>query len=217
MLRCLVGIMSTNCLAGSTKILSRQSALSWSSAQCLDVSTRSQYRVISMSAPLSTFAVRRVDPYSPAVMLARTSVATVAHERVQRLRGKTMANVASLVAETTPTAGMSVQLLVMATKPARSATRGATSNAVMPDARRDAVSHARLVLKKSVRLAAHTRSATCRVPLRAIGCHVRSDARSLLLAAINARPSVVPNAQASCTVRLARLPISKIFEPTSSC
>jgi hypothetical protein len=217
MSRCRVGIMSTSCLAGSTKILSKRSALLWSSAQYLDASTRSQYRVISMSAPLSTFAVRHADPYSPVVMLARTSVAAVAHARVRRLRGKSMANVVSLVAVTTPTAGMSVPLLVTAMKPARSAMRGVTSNAVMPDARKNAVSHARLVLKRSVRLAAHTRSATCRVPLHAIGCHVRSDAKSLSLAAINAHPSVVPNAPASCTVIPARQPKSKTFEPTSSC
>jgi hypothetical protein len=57
------------------------------------------------------------------------------------------------------------------------ATKSATLHAVTRDAQRSAASHAPRVQKRNVRLAAHTPSATCHVPHRAIGCRTPSDAR----------------------------------------
>jgi hypothetical protein len=214
---CRAGIVLTACLAGSIKIPRKQSAVSWSSAQCLGVSTRSQYHVTWISAPLSTSAVRFADHCSLVVMLARTSVAIVGHVREQRSRKKIMANAVSPVAVTTPTAGMPVLLPVMVMNHARFAMRGATSSAATRDAPKSAASHARHALKRSARLVAPTQSATCRVPLRAIGCHARSDARDFCDAVINVRLSAAQTARARCTVRSAHQTRSKTFELTLSC
>ena len=69
-------------------------------------------------------------------------------------------------------------LLVTETSHVRFASRDAMFSAVTPGARDDAANHAYRVLKRSVRLAVHTPSATCRVPLHATGYHVLSDARN---------------------------------------
>lgn len=188
--------------------------MSWSSVQCLDANTRPQYHAMSMSTLHFTPAMRLADPYSPAVMLARTNAAIVGHGRVQRSRRKSMANAISLVAVTTPTAGMPVLLHVTAMSHARFVTRSATFNAVMRGARRNAANHARPVLKRNVRLVARTPSATCRVPHHATGCRVRSDVRDFCNAVTNARPFVVQTARTRHTVRSAHQPKSKAFEPT---
>lgn len=217
MLCCPAGIVSIVCLAGNIKIPQKQSAVSWSSAQYLDASTRSQYHAMSTSVPLSTFAVQRADFYSPAVMLARTNVAIVGHAKAQISRRKTMANAVSRVAVTTPTAGMPALLPVMVMSPALFVTKDATSSAATRDARKSAANHALPALKKSVRLAAPTPSATCRVLPRATGCHVRSDARDFCNVAINARLFVEQIARARCTARSAHRTRSKPSELTSSC
>lgn len=217
MLCCRAGTTSTTCLAGSIRIPQKQSAVSWSSAQCLNVSTRSQFHAMSMSAPLSTSAVPLADLCSPAATLARTNVAIVGHAKVHKSRRKTMANAVSRAAVTTPTAGMPALLPVMVMDRAHSATRRATSSAATRGAQKSAASHALPALKRSARLAAHTQNATCRVPPRATGCRARSDARDLYDAVINVRPFVVPTARARCTVRSVHRTRSKTFEPTLSC
>jgi hypothetical protein len=112
---------------------------------------------------------------------------------------------------------MPVLLSVMVMNHARFAMRGATSSAAMRDALEGAANHAHPVLKKSARLAAPTQSATCRVPLRAIGCHARSDARDFCDAVTNVRLSAVQTARARCIVRCAHQTRSKTFELTLLC
>jgi hypothetical protein len=128
-----------------------------------------------------------------------------------------MANAVSRAAVTTPTAGMPALLPVTVRNLARFAMRGATSSAATRDAQRSAASHALLVLKRSVHLAARTPSAICRVPLLAIGFRAPRDARDFCNAAINARLFVAPTARAKCTVRFARRMKSKTSELTLSC
>lgn len=128
-----------------------------------------------------------------------------------------MANVVSHVAVTTPTAGMPALLPVTVKNHARSAMRGATSGAATRDARKGVANRAHHVLKKNVRHAAHTPSAACHVLPLATGCHVRSDARDLCNAVINAHLFAARIAQVRCTARPAHRARSKLFELISSC
>lgn len=209
--------MSTAYLAGNIKIPQKQGAVSRSSARCLDASTRSQYHAMSIPAHLSTSAVQLAALCSPAAMLARTNVASVGRARARISRRKTMANAVNHVDVTILIAGMHALLHVTAKNHARFATRGATSSAAMRDAQKGAANHALPALKRSVPLAAHTPSATCRVLLHATGSHVRNDARDCCNAVINARPFVAQTARARCTVRSAHRTRSKLFELILSC
>lgn len=213
----LAGTMSIICLVGSIRIPQKQIVASWSIAQCLDVSTRSRYRVMLILARLSSSAVRYAELCSPVAMLAGTNVATAGHARAQISRRKIMANAFSHVAVTTPTAGMHALLPVMVMSHVHCAMRDAKSSAATRNARRNAANHAHPALKRNVRLAAHTPSAICRVPRHATGYHVQNDARDFCNAAINVRLFVAQTARARCTVRSAHRTRSKSFELILSC
>jgi hypothetical protein len=177
MLSCRAGITLTVCLAGSTGIRSKQNVVSWSIGQFLDAITRSNYPATSTLATHPTFALQLVLPYSRVVMLAKISAAIIAREKGRRLSGKITANACSNAGVISLTASTSAPLLVMVKNRAHFATKSATLHAVTRDAQRSAASHAPRVQKRNVRLAAHTPSATCHVPHRAIGCRTPSDAR----------------------------------------
>jgi hypothetical protein len=217
MLSCRAGITLTVCLAGSTRIRSKQSVVSWSIGQFLDAITRSNYPATSTLATHPTFALQLVLLYSRVVMLARISAAIVARGKGRRSRGKTMANACSNVGVISPIASTSAPLLVMVKNRVRFATKSATLNAVTRDAQKSAASHAPRVQKRSVRLAARTHSATCHVPLHAIGCHAPSDARRTCAVVTNAHPSVAPTVRVRDTVKFAHLTIPRTIESTSSC
>jgi hypothetical protein len=217
MLSCRAGITLTVCLAGSTRIRSKQNVVSWSIGQFLDAITRSSYPATSTLATHPTFALQLVLPYSRVVMLAKISAAIVGRGKGRRSPGKTTANACSNAGVISPIASTSVPLLAMVKNHARFATKSATLNAVTRDAQEGAASHVPRVQKRSVRRAARTHSATCHVPLHAIGCRAPSDARRTCAVVTNAYPSVAPTVRVRDTARSARPMKSRTIESTSSC